>query len=118
MKKIDATLLGKILTAWFDGGRYITGEVDQYGDMRYAGFHKGHISEVVQNAETPEELTIYEMRRGESYLSAFLFEFKDGKGHGENLELIGMFGSGHDFEFKLVRNYCECHTTVRIKSED
>ena len=114
MKKIDATLLGKILTAWFDGGRYITGKMDQYGDMRYVGLHSGRCSEVVQNAETPEELTIYEMRRGESYLSAFLCEFHDGTGHGENLELIGMFGSGHDFKFELARNYSECHTTVRI----
>lgn len=114
MEKFEAHLLIKILTAWFDDGRFITGKVDQYGDARYVGLHKGRCSEVVSNVDTPDSLTFYEMDRGMSYLSAFYCEFHNGEGHSENLDLIGMFGNEHDFKFELARNYSECHTTVTM----
>ena len=114
MAEISVTLLGKILTAWFDGGRFITGKPDDYGDVRYVGFHDGRTSEVVMNVEKPDMLTVYQIDKGGSYLNAFYCEFSDGSGHGENLELIGMFGNGHDFRFELARNYAECHTTITM----
>ena len=112
--KIEVTLLEKILKEWFDGNRYITCDIDKYGDTRYVGLHNGRCSEVVSNTEHPDTLTFYEIDRGMSYLSAFVCEFRDGSGHNENLKLIGMLGNGHDFKFDLARNYSECHTTVTI----
>ena len=106
--------MGKILTACFDGGRYLTGKPDDYGDMRYVGFHDGRTSEVVVNAEREDELTVYQMVRGGSYLNAFYCEFPDGSGHSENLDLIGMFANEHDFTFTLAREYSECHTTIKM----
>lgn len=111
---MDATILTQILQTWFDGGRYLTGKTDDYGDLRYVGFHDGRTSEVVVNEERPDELTVYEIDKGGSYLCAFHCEFHDGDGHGENLELIGMTNSGHDFTFTLSREYSECHTTIRM----
>lgn len=112
--KIDVTTMGKILAAWFDGGRYLTGKPDQYGDTRYVGFHDGRTSEVVMNVEREDELTVYQIDKGGSYLNAFYCEFRDGSGHSENLDLIGMFSSEHDFTFTLSREYSECHTTIRM----
>ncbi len=111
---MDKTILNKILAAWFDGSRYLTGENDEYGDTRYVGLHGRRTSEVVANEAHPDSLTVYQIYKGGSYLNAFNFEFRDGTGHGENLRLIGMEGSGHDFRFELARNYSECHTTITM----
>jgi hypothetical protein len=111
---IDVTTMGKILAAWFDGGQYLTGKTDQYGDMRYVGFHDGRTSEVVVNEKHEDELTVYEIDMGGSYLCAFHCEFHDVDGHQENLKLIGMADSGHDFVFRLSREYSECHTTIKM----
>lgn len=111
---MNRVILKEILDAWFDEGQYLLSEKDQYGDMRYVGFHNGRTSEVVTNDEREDELTVYEIDRGGSLLNAFYCEFRDGKGHGENMELIGMTGSGHDFTFELARNYSECHTTIKM----
>lgn len=108
------TILDRILAAWFDSGRYLTGEADEYGDTRYVGLHSGRTSEVVKNEKHPDSLTVYEIDKGGSYLNAFNFEFSNGMGHGENLRLIGMEGSGHDFRFDLARNYSECHTMITM----
>ena len=112
--KIDFITMGKILAAWFDGGQYLAGKKDDYGDVRYVGFHDGRTSEVVVNEEHEDELTVYQIDRGGSYLNAFNFEFHDGEGHEENLELIGMGIGGHDFTFRLSREYSECHTTIKM----
>lgn len=112
--KIDVTTMGKILAAWFDGGRYLTGKPDDFGDVRFVGFHDGRTSEVVVNAEREDELTVYQIDQGGSYLNAFFYEFRDGSGHSENLDLIGMLDSGHDFTFTLAREYSECHTTIKM----
>ena len=112
--RIDVTTMGKILTAWFGGGRYLTGKPDDNNDVRYVGFHDGRTSEVVVNAEREDELTVYQIDRGGSYLSAFYCEFRDGSGHSENLDLIGMFASEHDFTFTLARENSECHTTIKM----
>lgn len=112
--KIDVTTMGKILATWFDGGRYLTGKPDDCGDVRYVGFHDGRTSEVVVNAEREDELTVYQINRGGSYLNAFYNEFRDGSGHSENLDLIGMFASDHDFTFTLAREHSECHTTIKM----
>ena len=112
--KINNALLGKMLSAWFDGGRYVIGTDDQYGDRRYVGLHDGRTSEVVKNAAQEDRLTFYQIDRGGSYLNAFTFDDLDqtGRYHAENMRLIGMTGSRHDFRFECVRNYSECHTTV------
>lgn len=111
---MNCIILTKILDAWFDDSQYLLSEKDQYGDMRYVGFHNGRTSEVVTNDEREDELTVYEIDRGGSLLNAFYCEFRDGTGHGENMELIGMSGSRHDFTFELTRNYSECHTTIKM----
>jgi hypothetical protein len=107
--KIDETTMSKILAAWFDGGRYLAGKKDEYGDMRYVGFHDGRTSEVVENAEREDELTIYQIDNGGSYLNAFCCE-----SHRKKMQLIGMADSGHDFTFQEARNYSECHTTIKM----
>lgn len=112
--KIDEMTLTWILTAWFDGGQYMKGKKDDLGDIRYVGFHDGHTSEVVMNDEREDELTVYQINQGGSYLNAFNFEFRDGSGHSENLELIGMANTDHDFTFTLAREYSECHTTIKV----
>ena len=107
--KIDEMTLTWILTAWFDGGQYLKGEKDRYGDVRYVGFHNGHTSEVVMNDEREDELTVYQIDQGLSYLNAFCCE-----SHKKSMELIGMTNTDHDFEFHEARNYSECHTTIKM----
>ena len=114
---MDKTILNRILAAWFDSGRYVTGEADEYGDTRYVGLHGGRCSEVVKNEEHPDSLTVYEIDKGGSYLGGDGFEFEGGirsDSHEKNLRMIGMEDSGHDFRFELARNYSECHTTIKM----
>lgn len=110
---MNCIVLIKILDAWFDNELYLLSDKDQYGDMRYVGFHDGRTSEVVVNEERPDELTVYEFISGASALAAFHFEFCDGTGHSENLELIGMADSNHDFMFTLTRDP-ECCTIIKM----
>lgn len=113
---MDKTILNKILAAWFDSSRYLTGEADEYGDTRYVGLHGGRCSEVVKNIEQKDTLTFYEIDRGMSYLCVFWSDSydPDGQYHAKNMALIGMTNNEHDFKFELVRNYSECHTTVTM----
>lgn len=110
----NANILYTILSSWFDNERWITGKTDDYGDARYVGLHGGRTSEIVLNEERQDEIKVYQIVNGSSYLGDFIFEFENGAGHSENLEKIGMFGSGHDFTFRNERNPSECHTTITI----
>lgn len=109
---MNRVVLAKILEAWFDDGAFLVSEKDE--DTLYVGFHHGRTSEVVTNTERKDALTVYQIDKGGSYLNAFHSEFPDGSDHSENLELIGMTGSRHDFKFEQVRNYSECHTTITM----
>ena len=113
---MNKALLQWILESWFDDGKYIACKENQYGDTRYVGLHGGCCSEVVKNIEQKDTLTVYEIDRGMSYLSAFWSDRydPDGRYHAKNMALIGMTDNEHDFKFELVRNYSECHTTVTM----
>lgn len=114
---MDKTILDKILAAWFDSGRYVTGEADEYGDTRYVGLHGGRCSEVVTQKDKPDELTVFQYNGGGSYLGGDGFEFEGGirpDSHEKNLRMIGMEDSGHDFTFHHERNAMECHTTITM----
>lgn len=113
---MNKTILNRILAAWFDSGRYLTGETDEEGDTRYVGLHGGRCSEVVYNTDKPDALTVYEIDRGMSYLCAFWPDSydPDGQYHAKNMALIGMMNNEHDFKFELVRNYSECHTSLTM----
>lgn len=102
---MNTAILNKILNKWFDNGQFVTSRDNSYEQERFVGFHDGRTSELLMN-DGRDEITIFQIDDGNSYLNAFCSD------HNEQMKLIGMFNSGHDFNFTLHRNCSECHTTI------